>query len=78
MARRPDVWHPGCCPGLHFYGLRIAHCPRCHQTFAGPHGFDAHKLMDGCRDPVVCGMVRRGNVWHWPPRASLIAWLAKV
>jgi hypothetical protein len=79
VTRRPDQWHPGCCPELHFYGLRIAHCVACHQTFAGPHGFDTHKLIDGCKPPAECGMILRDTgVWHWPARESFTQWLAKI
>ncbi len=79
MASRSDRWAPGCCPHLRFYGRRISHCAACHETFAGPSAFDAHKLMECCKDPRECGMEQRDTgVWHWPPRESLIRWLATV
>lgn len=78
-GRPSETWHPGCCPDLHFRGLRIAHCAACHHTFSGPHGFDVHKKINSCRDPADCGMVKRDDgLWHFPPREAMIAWLAKV
>lgn len=72
-------WSPGCCPHLTFGGSRVCHCSACHETFSGIYAFDMHKLMDGCRKPSDCGLIRGGDrVWHWPPKESLIKWLAKV
>lgn len=71
-------WSPGCCKHLRFNGAKICHCAACHHTFSGITGFDTHKKMDGCRPPETCGLILRDQVWHWPPKESLIKWLAKV
>lgn len=72
-------WRPGCCDAGPFGGSKICHCSACHQTFSGIYAFDVHKLMDGCRKPKACGLIQNEDqVWHWPPKASLIKWLAKV
>lgn len=72
-------WRPGCCDAGPFGGSKIAHCAACHETFSGIYAFDVHKLMDGCRKPEACGLIQsEDRVWHWPPKASLIKWLAKV
>lgn len=78
MARRPDLWSPGCCPELRFYGLKICHCAACHRTFSGPRGFDAHQGSSGCREPKELGMVERGDVWRWPARETLSPWYVRV
>lgn len=71
-------WSPGCCEAGPFGGSRICHCAACHETFSGVYAFDTHKLMEGCRDPETCGLIKRDQIWHWPPKDSLIRWLAKV
>jgi hypothetical protein len=33
-----------CRCGAHWNGLGVAHCTRCHETFRGDAGFDAHRV----------------------------------
>jgi hypothetical protein len=75
---RTDLWSPGCCPHLRFYGLKICHCAACHETFSGPRAFDAHQGDAGCRKPDEAGLVRRGELWKWPSRESLKPWWRRV
>lgn len=71
-------WSPGCCPALSFRGTKIMHCAACHRSFMGIYAFDVHKLLHDCRDPKICGLVLRDQVWHWPANESLVRFLAKV
>lgn len=42
------------------------HCPTCHRTFGGPHGFTRHRRGGICLDPAEYGYVLVKGVWRQP------------
>lgn len=67
-----------CDCGEKWYGLDIAHCASCHETFVSPKYFDYHREPIGkrvpstgpvarCISPETIGMVKggRGLGQHW-------------
>jgi hypothetical protein len=44
--------------------LTAAHCPSCHETFAGAStGFDAHRAGGRCTPPAQVGLHLDGGYW---------------
>lgn|GEM_PF-4719814 len=47
--------------------LTAAHCPTCHETFAGAEtGFDAHRADGRCVAPAGAGLRPDGGYWLGP------------
>lgn len=60
--------------GARWSGYTTAHCTKCHRTFTGLDAFDAHKPLDGCKDPESIGMVlaegRAYDAWRLPEKEA--------
>ncbi|WP_239310667.1 MULTISPECIES: hypothetical protein [unclassified Frankia] len=60
---RPTLLSCGRC-GVRWTALSAAHCPSCHETFAGVStGFDTHRVDGRCAPPDQVGLHRDGGYW---------------
>ena len=49
---------------MRWTALTAAHCPSCHETFAGVStGFDAHRVDGRCIPPGQAGLRHDGGYW---------------
>ncbi len=60
---RPTLLSCGRCD-VRWTALTAAHCPNCHETFAGVNtGFDAHRVDSQCVPPDQVGLRLDGGYW---------------
>ncbi|WP_462188441.1 MULTISPECIES: FDXHR family putative zinc-binding protein [unclassified Frankia] len=60
---RPILLSCGGCD-VRWTALTAAHCPSCHETFAGTTtGFDAHRVKGTCLSPERAGLRRDRGYW---------------
>ncbi|AEH07973.1 MULTISPECIES: hypothetical protein [Protofrankia] len=60
---RPILLGCGRCD-VQWTALTAAHCPGCHETFAGVGtGFDAHRVDGRCVPPAQVGLRLDGGYW---------------
>jgi hypothetical protein len=60
---RPTLISCGHCDAR-WTALAAAHCPSCHETFAGTEtGFDAHRVDGRCVAPASAGLRPDGGYW---------------
>ncbi len=51
--------------------MTAAHCPSCHETFAGAStGFDAHRVGGRCTPPAQAGLRLDGGYWLYGAERS--------
>ena len=67
QKRRPEVATCGGC-GKRWIGDKIAHCPRCHETFTDAAAFDTHMGGDyrsglACLKPQSVGLSTCDGIW---------------
>jgi hypothetical protein len=67
---RPILLACGQCD-VRWTALTAAHCPSCHETFAGVStGFDAHRVDGRCTPPAQAGLRLEGGYWLYDGERS--------
>lgn len=48
-------------------GMKMAHCPSCHETFSTPANFDRHRKNGKCVEPTSVGLEKGSrDTWRIP------------